>query len=170
MLQLETARLRLLPCSEEMARAAISQRAELENLVGAHVPAAWPTPDLCDLLPFYADHLARDPAWLGWGVWLLLDDSARTLVGDAGFKGPPDAGTVEIGYGVLPAFQRRGYATEAARALVRWAFAQPQIEQIIAECLADNVPSIRVLQRLGMQPRPPAAPMLRWELRREAAR
>ena len=52
--------------------------------------------------------------------------AARELVGNGGFKGPPSAsGVVEIGYSILPAFQRRGFATEAARCLMAAAFALP---------------------------------------------
>jgi ribosomal-protein-alanine N-acetyltransferase len=138
-------------------------------MLGARVPIDWPSQDLLDLLPFYADQLTADPGWRIWGVWLMIDTSTQTLVGDLGFKGPPDkAGTVEIGYGVLPAFQRQGYATEAVRALVRWAFEQPDVQRVVAECLADNLASIRVLHHVGMRPLPPEGQMLRWELRRSA--
>lgn len=171
MLRIETPRLYLIPASEEVARAALTERSAVEQQLDAQVPTDWPTPDLCDLLPFYADQLAADPAWFGWGVWLIIHAASRTLIGDIGFKGPPDAsGTVEIGYSVLPAFQRQGYATEAARGLVSWACAQSQISRVIAECLADNQPSMRVLERLGMRRLPSEGEMLKWELRREAAR
>ena len=169
MLHITTARLHLVPCSLDVARAAVVRRVELERVLGASVPDDWPTRDLLDLLPFYADRLAADPNWLGWGVWLMIHVPTQTLVGDLGFKGPPDeAGTVEIGYGVLPAFQRQGYATEAVQSLVHWAFEQSNVQRIVAECLADNIPSIRVLERIGMQPLPPEGEMLRWELRQSA--
>jgi [ribosomal protein S5]-alanine N-acetyltransferase len=165
MLHIETARLRLLPCTEEIAHMAVANRAALDRRLDVQVPPEWPTADLRDLLPLYAAQLAADPGCFGWGVWLMIERTSHTLIGDIGFKGPPDEhGLIEIGYGVLPTFQRRGYATEAAQGLINWARTQPQVRRVIAECLADNTPSIRVLERLGMRRLPPETEMLKWEL------
>ena len=73
-----------------------------------------------------------------------------------GFKGPPQDGTVEIGYSVLPQFQGRGYATEMVRALIDWAFAQPGVLRIVAETTENNVASMRLLHRLGFAHTEPA--------------
>lgn len=71
------------------------------------------------------------------------------MVGDAGFKGPPEGGVVEIGYSVTPNRRRSGYAGEAARALVDWALAQDGVDAVVAGCAPDNVASVRTLERLG---------------------
>ena len=72
--------------------------------------------------------------WLH-GYWLLERES-ETAVGAVGFKGPPDAdGMVEIGYGVVPSREGRGYATEAAAAVVAFAFAQPDVKTVRAHTL-----------------------------------
>ena len=53
--------------------------------------------------------------------FFVLERESHTAIGTAGFKGPPDgADTVEIAYGIVPAFKGRGYATEAAGALVEF--------------------------------------------------
>ena len=165
MLVIETARLRLLPCSAQVAHAAPTNRAEVERSLDVHVPDDWPASDLRDFLPVYAQLLDEDPSQLGWGIWLVIDKGEQTLIGDAGFQGAPDAGgTVEIGYSVLPAFRQRGYAFEAVQALVQWAFTQPDVRRIVAECLDDNTASIRILQKLGMTPCDHDGDLLRWEL------
>jgi ribosomal-protein-alanine N-acetyltransferase len=146
MTELRTERLRLVPCPGEPERDALS------STLGIVVPSDWPVAELAEFLPVYAQLLARDPAVLGWGPWLVVERESDTLVADAGFLGKPDeAGTVEIGYSVLPAFRRRGYAIEAAGALVGWALAQPGVARVVARCDPDNVPSIRVLERIGMR-------------------
>ena len=95
----------------------------------------------------------------------MVHAAERTVIGDAGFKGKPGSqGMVEIGYSVLPAYRGQGFATEAARALVDWALAQPEVKRIIAECSPDNVASIRILEKLGMQRREANGGILRWEL------
>ncbi len=72
-------------------------------------------------------------------------------MGSGGYKGPPDAdGVVEIGYGLLPAWEGRGLATEAARELVRRAFADPRVGAVAAETLPHLVGSIRVMEKCGM--------------------
>ncbi len=152
MLQIESDRLRLVPCSVAVAQAAIADRAQLAAALGIRVPDDWPAEDLRDFLPAYGQIVGDALARAGWGIWLMLQPAEQTLIGDIGFKGPPDAtGAVEIGYSVLPAFRRRGYATEAARALVGWAAAQPGVRRVTAECLADNSASIRVLEKAGLR-------------------
>src|SRR6266511_3814277 len=61
---------------------------------------------------------------------------ARVIIGNAGFKGPPDpGGMVEIAYGIVPGFEGRGFATEAATALVTFAFASGLVRLIRAHTL-----------------------------------
>ncbi|MER3514457.1 MAG: hypothetical protein C4310_08775 [Chloroflexota bacterium] len=55
------------------------------------------------------------------------------LVGSGGFKGPPHAGAVEIGYSVLPQYQGKGYATEMVAGLVRRALKHAEVDRIVAE-------------------------------------
>jgi RimJ/RimL family protein N-acetyltransferase len=49
------------------------------------------------------------------------------------------------------AARRRGYASEAAAALVTWALEQPGVETIVAACDADNATSILTLDRIGFR-------------------
>ncbi len=147
-----TARLALYPCSLPLAEALLHDRRQAETLLDAHIPPEWPLPDLRTYLPVYARRLADAPSLLGWGVWLIVHAHHQTLVGDAGFKGQPDStGMIEIGYSTLPQYRRRGLAFEAVRALVAWAFRQPGVARITADCLPDNQPSIRILEKLGMR-------------------
>ena len=52
----------------------------------------------------------------------------------------------------LPAFQACGYATEASRRLIAWAFSHAEVDGVIAETMPDLRPSIRVMEKCGMQP------------------
>lgn len=103
-----------------------------------------------------ADWLARlqgmttpDPWTLGF---VLVQRENGVAVGQAGFKGPPEAdGVVEIAYGVAPEFQGRGYATEAAQALVAYAFRSGQVRVVRAHTLPESNASARVLTKCGFQ-------------------
>jgi RimJ/RimL family protein N-acetyltransferase len=74
------------------------------------------------------------------------------VIGNAGFTGPPDAeGMVEIAYGVVPDFQGRGYATEAADALVAWAAKNGRVAIVRAHTLPKRNASTRVLEKCGFK-------------------
>jgi len=166
LMRVSTERLEMRACSVEVARVLARGDSDVEALLGARLPEGWPTPELRGLLPLYAAQVEADPSALGWGVWLMVHRGDGTVIGDLGFKGKPDGGgRVEIGYRVVPAYRRRGYATEATRALVDWALAQEGVARILAECDPDNVGSIRVLEKLGMRRLEGGGGLLRWELR-----
>jgi len=91
--------------------------------------------------------LASDPSMLYWGSWLVMTKDGQ-VVGDIGFKGKPDSRqAVEIGYGLLPAFLNRGFATEAVRALIDWVFDQTEVKAVLAKTDLTNQASIRVLEK-----------------------
>ncbi len=162
-LTVSTQRLDLLPCSAKLARALSHGGVRAEALLGARVPDDWPAQDLRDFLPHYVQGLEADPSLLGWGIWLMIRRTDFVVIGDLGFKGKPDGeGTVEIGYSVAPAYRRQGYASEATQALVGWTLAQPGVRRIVAECAPDNIASVRVLEKLGMQRLGTVGPLLRW--------
>jgi ribosomal-protein-alanine N-acetyltransferase len=111
-----------------------------------------------------------DPWRLGFRV---VDRETRAVIGSAGFKGPPDAaGMVEIAYGIAPQYEGRGYATEAATALIAFAFDSPRVSLIRAHTLPVPNASTRVLTKcslrhVGAFVDPQDGPVWRWERRRE---
>jgi ribosomal-protein-alanine N-acetyltransferase len=91
-----------------------------------------------------------DPWVLGF---TLIDRSTGGVIGTCGFKGPPDGdGMVEIAYGVTPGQQNRGFATEAAAALVTFAFSSRDVRIVRAHTMAGESASTRVLAKCGFQP------------------
>jgi ribosomal-protein-alanine N-acetyltransferase len=153
-----TERLRLIPTTEGHLRAALSGNAVLAAAIGRVVPASWP-PEHFDAaaIQFTLDWLRRHPADAKWGFYCIELPGeagiAGTLVGAGGFKGAPDPdGIVEIGYSVLPEFQRRGFACEAVMGWVTFAFAQPRVRVICAHTLASAAGSIGVLKKSGFKP------------------
>lgn len=150
---IETARLKLVPATVALARAEIGDRGEFARLLGASVPNNWPTETLAEALPLFLGRLEAAPDRIGWFAWYALaagdGGAALVLVACGGFKGPPQDGTAEIGYSVLPQFQGRGYATELVGGLVRWAVGQPGMTCVMAETEWANPASVRVLTKAG---------------------
>jgi RimJ/RimL family protein N-acetyltransferase len=96
-------------------------------------------------------------------------------VGSCAYKGPPDPeGIVEIAYGVDPEHRGKGYATEAAQALVDHAFGSGQVRLVRAHTRLDGEASMKVLTRCGFERTgqvvdPEDGLVWRWEIRDEAA-
>jgi RimJ/RimL family protein N-acetyltransferase len=81
---------------------------------------------------------------------VCLPDAGQ-LIGNCGIrKASPDATEANIGYEFNPDFWGHGYATEAARALLRFGFTELKVHRVTAECIADNVASAHVLEKIGM--------------------
>jgi RimJ/RimL family protein N-acetyltransferase len=88
----------------------------------------------------------------GWVQFTVEERERGRLAGDVAIsavEGEP--GVVKIGYTISPAFQGRGYATEAVRALVDYAFDTLGAERVRAFASAENIPSIRVAENAGMR-------------------
>ena len=100
------------------------------------------------------DYLAKlkgaseaDPWSFGFVVLLAAEN---LVIGSCGFKGPPGTdGIVEIGYGLAPGYRGRGFATEAAQALVRYALDSGRIRTVRAHTLPEPNASTRVLAKCG---------------------
>ena len=115
----------------------------------------------------YADWLCDDPDVLGYGPWAVVHRAGRLVVGSAGFVGlPARDGSIELGFGIHPDHRRRGYATEASRALVDWGLAQELVTTVTATCDADNLPSMRVLENIGMTRLSDDGRLVTWRIAR----
>jgi len=113
-------------------------------------PPEWPG-DALDLFPLWIAQRELTPHQDEWGG-IMIDRAELAAVGQMSCKAAPDRyGAVELGYGVNPSYHNRGYATEMARALVDWSLTQRGVTRVVAECLADNAASIRVLEKSGFR-------------------
>jgi ribosomal-protein-alanine N-acetyltransferase len=148
---INTDRLKVIACTSEFLSTISPDEYEIGNHIKGHL-----------------SKLENDDSQLGWGPYLVMERETNKIIGDIGFKGKPSADhIVEIGYGLIPSAQNKGYATEAVGALVKWAFASGQVKKIIAECLQDNLASIKVLEKLGMTKSGQVGDMLHWKMASE---
>ena len=142
---IETERLRLELLTEET----------IEQLL--RDPPEWAPAGLHRFLRMRLEKLRANPqAERPWAPRLIgLREDPSTIVGHAGFHGPPGTSAVrsptavEIGYTIFEPYRRRGYATEAVRALIEWAQRQPQVDRIIASISPTNEPSLAIARRFG---------------------
>jgi ribosomal-protein-alanine N-acetyltransferase len=166
-----TDHLRLVPHTPEQLLALIEEPDRYEELAG--FAAADGLRDFFvsgEVSPSYVERLLAAP---GADPWLhgfaVVHSESRAAVGTAGFKGAPDpSGMVEIAYGIVPAFEGRGFATEAAKALVRFAFDDDAVKLVRAHTLPAVNASTRVLTKCGFTHRgevidPEDGLVWRWE-------
>ena len=137
-MQLLTERLFLIPLRADALQGLIDRTAD---------------PELADA---YRDMLngctAHPDQWLWYTAWGIYQNDSGDWVGDLCFKGLPETGHPEIGYGIEPEFWNQGYTTEAVRAACRWALQQPGVSAIEAETDPGNAASQAVLRKVGFVP------------------
>lgn len=86
-----------------------------------------------------------------FGAFHVVRTEDDTTIGDTLFHGPPDdRGIVDIGYGLVPSARGHGYATIAAVAMIEWAFTQAGVTRVTANTTDDNLGSVAVMERSGM--------------------
>ena len=174
---IRTPQLELTAADAAQLRAELEGREAFAAALGARVPENWP-PELYGeqgtaAARWVLDRMGEAPDERRFFQYYFLTidgDGERTLVGVGGFKGPPVAGTVELGYEVLPQYRRRGYATEATAGMVAFAFGQDGVQTVSAQTLPHLAASIGVLQRCGFRlvGEGEAEGVIRFEIGREA--
>jgi ribosomal-protein-alanine N-acetyltransferase len=174
---IDTARLQLRPFSPEDLLALLEGPRQFEEQSGLRAADG--------LREFFVSDEVS-PAWLaqlraspGADPWVhgfaVIPRESRQVIGSAGFKGPPDEdGLVEIAYGIVPGYQGQGYATEAATALLAFAFGSGRVRLVRAHTFSESNASARVLTKCGFQSigevvDPDDGLVWRWERTRESA-
>ena len=120
---IHTDRLDIIPAPTEfiasLAEHDYRRAGELLNVI---VPDGWPHDDDAHAgLSFHLKAIQSNSLEFPWRIRLIVLRSNRTVVGSVNLKGPPDrGGTVEIGWGVSPAYRRQGIAMEASEAVTEW--------------------------------------------------
>lgn len=87
----------------------------------------------------------------GFGLWLVELTESGTPIGICGLLKRDTLDAPDIGFAYLPAFQSKGYGYEAARAVLDHARTVLDLSRILAIVNADNEPSARLLEKLGMR-------------------
>jgi|YNPMSStandDraft_1061717.scaffolds.fasta_scaffold63312_2 ribosomal-protein-alanine N-acetyltransferase len=153
--ELQTERLRLIALSLPQLRRLVNAPQQLEAELGCAVSGGMIRPAMSSAIGIKIARMKQadeaDHAWYTW--WLVILKAENRGVGLVGFKGGLNRyGEAEISYGIEPAAEGRGYATEAARALIGWAFRDPRCTAVTAQVSdKSNIASLRVLEKCRMR-------------------
>jgi RimJ/RimL family protein N-acetyltransferase len=134
-----------------------SMRSDLGAILQAEVSEEWPHENWePHVLDYLLNLFAEDPAASGWCRYLILretESNKRTLIGTFGCGFPrQESGEAELGYGILPKWQRQGFAPEAVSAMLPWLASQRPVRVFVAQTFPHLRGSVRVLEKCGFHP------------------
>ena len=95
-----------------------------------------------NILPQYEKQLGR---------WAVHTKDNMEFIGWCGLKYRPDLGEIDLGYRFIQKAWGKGYATEAASHTLDHGFNQLNLQTITGRAHIENIASIRVLEKIGMQ-------------------
>jgi ribosomal-protein-alanine N-acetyltransferase len=143
-------RLDLVLLEERALELVIERRGEeLEGSLGGEIPAEWLDAAL-PMARMRREQIREDPSATAWLLRAIVLRDERKVIGYVNFHGPPSPeGWAEIGYEILPAYRRRGIATETARAMFDWAHSQHGVTRFRASIGPANTASLGMIRKLG---------------------
>jgi len=148
---ISTTRLALMPLTQEQLEMCLSDLSAFEKQTGLAMKRDFITERVQRAIRMKVEKMRNvDVSRHAWFTyWLIVIREENIGAGMLGFKGYPNAeGATEIGYGIDPAYQNKGYMSEAVQALIGWAFAHPFCRTITATQV-ENPASKHLLEKLG---------------------
>ena len=154
-------RLDLVLLSPELVDALIAGDKEAaQTFFQAHLPEGiFPAkPEDLDLFRMRRDQVRNDATWAPWSLRAVVLRDEDIVIGTANFHGPPGVndtstpGAAEVGYEILPPYRRAGYGTEVALSMLTWASRLHGVTHFISGVAPDNVPSLRINEKIGFVP------------------
>jgi RimJ/RimL family protein N-acetyltransferase len=151
-------RLELIALSTNFLDASLRDDLETASrFIGFDIPSDWLEAKW--LMEMRLAKMREDPAL---GPWLLRAVGLRetkTMIGFIGFHTLPGAdylksyapGSVEFGYTIFPDYRGKGYASEAAKALMDWATREHAVSRFVVSISPTNEPSLRIAQKFGFR-------------------
>ena len=150
--------LELVALSPDFLRASINDDLEAASqLIRLSIPSEWLEAKW--LMEMRLAKMRENPATEPWLLRAVGLRETRTMVGFIGFHTLPGADylssyardSVEFGYTIFPDYRGKGYASEAAQALMDWATRQHHVMRFVVSISPSNEPSLRIAQKFGFR-------------------
>lgn len=152
MLKINTNRLIILPLNKNNLELAISNFNEMENKQNLTV-----TDENIGAREKYVYGLrlegvkSNSDNYMWYTTWIIISKAENRFIGHIMLKGYPNQnGEVTIGYWIQDEYKRKDYMFEALNGVIPWMFSNPDVKFIIADTLKSNMPSQKLLQKIGM--------------------
>jgi len=153
MFELDTERLRIVALDVENYGLFLNEHGQMLRKLGVKVTTEKLDEDFREMfLESYELALKDEENYMWYTNWQIILKSENLIIGGLCFKGCPDTnGYVEIGYGMDPNYQNKGYMTETIKGVANWALTQESVKGVIAETDKGNIPSQKVLIKNKME-------------------
>ena len=163
---LETKKLKLIPLDDYNLRLLVKDRQKMERNLGVKInDTELEESEIIALRTSLQKVIENKEDYLWYTNWVIVLKKENIIIGGLCYKGSPDEkGRVEIGYGIQEEYRCKGYTTEAVKELTNWAFNFNNVTEIIAETEKDNLPSHRVLEKVGMEKYEENEKMFWWRI------
>lgn len=146
--QIETERLILIPFTLKICEEIINQDFTSLRNIGFNPAISWPDEDFMRTLPKIIYNLKKVISPTGFENWMIIKKDSNEIIGDVGFKGFSSiSSSCDIGYGLAVEHRKKGFASEAIKAMLDWAFSVDGIDEVTASCLIQNLDSKKLLER-----------------------
>lgn len=87
----------------------------------------------------------------GYGRWAVIDKSTNNFIGWCGLKYSQNLNETDIGFRFFEEYWSKGFATESAKACLQYGFEKLNLKTIIGRAMAENIASVKVLEKIGLQ-------------------
>jgi RimJ/RimL family protein N-acetyltransferase len=151
-------RLELIALSTNFLDASLRDDLETASrFIGFDIPSDWLEAKW--LMEMRLAKMREDPALEPWLLRAVGLRETKTMIGFIGFHTLPGAdylksyapGSVEFGYTIFPDYRGKGYASEAAKALMDWATREHAVSRFVVSISPTNEPSLRIAQKFGFR-------------------
>jgi len=155
---IHSARLELVVLSPDFLSASLRDDLEAASrLIDLSIPQDWLEAKW--LIELRLAKIRVNPALEPWLLRAIGLRETRTMVGFIGFHTLPGAeylnpyapDSVEFGYTIFPEYRKKGYASEAAQALMDWAAREHGVRRFVVSVSPENEPSLRLARKLGFR-------------------
>lgn len=94
----------------------------------------------------YSDYIKN-----GFGRWAVIEKQSNNFIGWCGLKFHKDTNEIDIGFRFFEEYWNKGFATESAKSCLEYGFLQLNLTEIIGRVMKENLASIKVLEKIGLQ-------------------
>ncbi len=164
---LHTERLLLIPFTTQICKNLLNNNFSDLLKLGLKKGASWPDEDVIETLPKIINNLSNVELPSGFESWMIIKKDSSEIIGDIGFKGfNVGEENIDLGYGIIKEERRKGFAIEAATALINWVFSNSVVKEITARCLIDNIGSVKLLHKLDFRETTRNNEMIYWSYKK----
>lgn len=152
MLKINTDRLIISPLNKYNLELAINNFNQMEHILNLTV-----TDENIGIREKYVYNLRLEGVknnsknYIWYTTWIIVLKTENRFIGHIMLKGyPNENGEVTIGYWIQDKYKRNGYMFEALKVVIPWIFLNSDAKFVIADTLKNNIPSQKLLQKIGM--------------------